>query len=418
MRVIFRLILLFLFLVLLALVGAVFLAVDDQPRVHRTAEVTPANIERARRILDRNDPRKLQSGVRRTITLSQQDFDLAANYLANRYAWGSARVVLSDGSILVNASTELPSNPIGRYVNVEALLTESDSLLRIDRLHVGRLWLPAWVANRFVVRGIGRLLENEDYGFAADVIRKVSVADGQLAITYEWQADLPDRLHRVIVTREDQERFRVYHARLAEESHSLQAKNVSLTELMIPLFALSQERSRGGDPIAENRAVILVLTAYVNDMGLERIVPAAKDWPRPTSRTMTLKRRDDFAKHFIVSAAIAANAGGSLSDAVGIYKEIADSRGGSVFSFTDISADRAGTRFGELASGNSQSANKLQERLSAGLRESDLIPATEDLPEFISESEFKQRFGGIGAPPYKQMMAEIERRIAALPLYR
>ncbi|MEK7249592.1 MAG: hypothetical protein AAB209_04135, partial [Bacteroidota bacterium] len=99
MRLIFRLILLFLFLVPLALVGAVFLAVDDQPRVHRTAEVTPANIERARRILDRNDPRKLQSGVRRTITISQQDFDLAANYLANRYSRGSARVVLFDGAI-------------------------------------------------------------------------------------------------------------------------------------------------------------------------------------------------------------------------------------------------------------------------------------------------------------------------------
>jgi hypothetical protein len=46
------------------------------------------------------------------------------------------------------------------------------------------------------------------------------------------------------------------------------------------------------------------------------------------------------------------------------------------------------------------------------------MPPTEDLPEFMAEAEFKRRFGGIDAPPYKHMMAEIERRIAALTLYR
>ena len=48
---------------------------------------------------------------------------------------------------------------------------------------------------------------------------------------------------------------------------------------------------------------------------------------------MLLNRRDDFPKHFIISAALAAHAGTPLSDAVGVYKEIADSRGGSGFSF-------------------------------------------------------------------------------------
>ena len=55
---------------------------------------------------------------------------------------------------------------------------------------------------------------------------------------------------------------------------------------------------------------------------------------------------------------------------------------------------------------------------AAGIRERDLMPATDDLPEFMPEAEFKRRFGGIGAPAYRQMMANIERRIAALPLYR
>jgi hypothetical protein len=46
------------------------------------------------------------------------------------------------------------------------------------------------------------------------------------------------------------------------------------------------------------------------------------------------------------------------------------------------------------------------------------MPATADLPEFMQEAEFKRRFGGIDGAEYKKMMAEIDRRIAALPLYR
>jgi hypothetical protein len=52
------------------------------------------------------------------------------------------------------------------------------------------------------------------------------------------------------------------------------------------------------------------------------------------------------------------------------------------------------------------------------LVESDFMPRAEDLPEFMAEPEFMRRFGGIGAPAYLQQMAEIERRVAALPVLR
>jgi len=116
-----------------------------------------------------------------------------------------------------------------------------------------------------------------------------------------------------------------------------------------------------------------------------------------------------------VSAAISALAGTALADAVGLYKEIEDSRGGSGFSFNDMAADRAGTRFGELAVAVA-GATTLQARVAAGLRESDILPATADLPEFMPEAEFKARFGGVDGPGYRTMMETIERRVAALPL--
>jgi len=138
---------------------------------------------------------------------------------------------------------------------------------------------------------------------------------------------------------------------------------------------------------------------------------------RPVMREVRLNQREDFAQHFILSAALAANTGGPLSNAIGLYKEITDSRGGSGFSFNDIAADRAGSRFGEVAT-NRATAQKLQIKVGAGIDEGDIIPTIADLPEFMSEGEFKRRFGGIDGPEYKKMMADIEGRIAALPLYR
>ena len=42
-----------------ALVGAAFLAVDRQPLLTRSAEIRPENIARAKRIIERNDPRRM-----------------------------------------------------------------------------------------------------------------------------------------------------------------------------------------------------------------------------------------------------------------------------------------------------------------------------------------------------------------------
>ena len=192
-------------------------------------------------------------------------------------------------------------------------------------------------------------------------------------------------------------------------------RDVPLSRILSALFTLARERSGSGDAAQENRAAIVTLAFYVNGRGLGAIIPAAKTWRIPAPRKVLLSGRDDFPKHFLISGAIAAAAGSPLSDAIGLYKEVADSRGGSGFSFNDIAADRAGTRFGELAV---RSPRALQDAMARVADERTYMPDVADLPEFMSEAEFKQRYGGIGAPRYNEMMAEIERRIAALAIVK
>jgi hypothetical protein len=417
MRFLFKLVLFVIVALPLILAGMVYLAIDTEPNINRAAEITPASIERAKRILEQNDPRKLKSGARRTISVGASDLDHAANYLARQYAAGGARVQLKTGAAQVGASVRLPMVPARIYLNFDAALTEDGELPRFESLRVGKISIPPGVAHWLIPHVLALAFADLDTRSFSRVIKKVSVTESRIALTYEWQPDLPDRLRTVLLPAEERERLRVYQEHLAAVSRSLNAKNVSLTELLVPLFTLAAGRSTDDNAIAENRAAILLLTLYVNGQSLETILPEAKNWSRPIRHGVLLSQRNDFPKHFIVSAALAAKAGGPLADAVGIYKEIEDSRGGSGFSFNDIAADRAGTRFGEYAA-SSASARKLQHRQRAGISEKDLMPATEDLPEFMPEAEFKRRFGGIDAPKYNQMMAEIDRRVAALPLYR
>lgn len=401
------------------LAGILHLAMAEQPTINRAAEFTPVHIERAKHIIKKNDPRTLKPGVLRTFILSQEEVDLTINYLASHYARGSSRIVLQPGKVEFSASFELPSNPFGRFLNISALLHETGGLPVFDLLQIGQLSVPGWLADTLLEYALKLLSTREEYQIASDTIKRISVADGRFTVTYAWQADLPDRIRSVLLPHEEQERLKVYQEWLAGNVRSGSATvKITLADVMTPLFRLAAERSTNGDAVAENRAAIVVLAFFVNGKGLGAIVPAARDWPQSPPSKVLLDGREDFSQHFTISAAIAANAAAPLSDAIGLYKEVDDSRSGSGFSFNDVAADRAGTRFGELAVNNKESALKLQRQVAAGIRDSDILPRVADLPEFMPETEFKKRFGSIGSPAYKRMMDDIERRIASLPLYR
>ncbi|MBC7208893.1 MAG: hypothetical protein H5U27_20645, partial [Methyloversatilis sp.] len=48
----------------------------------------------------------------------------------------------------------------------------------------------------------------------------------------------------------------------------------------------------------------------------------------------------------------------------------------------------------------------------------DLLPSIAGLAEFMPEAVFLRRFGGVGAPAYNAVLADIDARIAALELYK
>lgn len=406
-------------MVLLGTVAAVYLAVERQPLVDTQINFTPEHIARAKLLLERNDPRRLRQGEVRTITVSQEDLDLAINYAASRLGRGAASAVLQDGSATVRLTVLLPSNPLGNYLNLTAVLVDAQDLPRLDELRLGRLPIPSQLAEWALRRGVAHTPGGADYVSALQqVLKQVVLRKNNLTVVYQWDDQLPDRLRSVLLPAETVARAKAYQTRLAELTRPSATGRMSLSSLLQPLMELARQRSaESGKAVEENQAAILVLTLYVNGRDLATLVPAARTWPIPGPGRVALGGRDDFAQHFTISAALSATSGSPLADAVGVYKEVQDSRGGSGFSFNDIAADLAGTRFGKLATTSETGAIALQGRFAQAIRDADLLPKVSDLPEFMPESEFKRRYGGIGAPAYNAMMRDIDQRLSALPLY-
>jgi hypothetical protein len=413
MKLIAKLILLSVFLLLLALVGVLIQVIENEPKLHGRADLTPERIAQGKHLFEENDPSRIKSGSIAKVTLGQEELDLAVNYLANQYAGSGARLDIHKGQLIIESTVKLPANPIGRFLNLKLKLKQTNKLPQIDTLMLGKLSVPVTLADWLLNYGLSKIQPLADWKTFAGIIKNVEFDHQRVIISYRWQNDLPAKLRGILLSPQDQQRIEAYQRRLTELTQTSKSR-LNLTELTKPLFQLAQDRSNIGAADAENRALILVLAFYINQKDFNNIIPQSKIWPHPTWRTVLLNERDDFPKHYLVSAMLAAYSGTPLSDAVGLFKEIEDSRGGSGFSFNDIAADRAGTRMGESAVSRLR-AKKIQ-RLMATAQERDMMPVTIDLPEFMPEAEFNRRFGGIEGAPYRQMMEKIEQRVGALPV--
>ena len=406
----------------LAALLALAAALQQEPSVSQNAaqDLGHDDVARALSLLRTHDPRYALPGVVSTALVRERDIEVLLSHGARRWLQAGSRVELQRGSAVVQLSLHLGEHPLralGRWLNVELRLAETTGLPAVTGLTVGRLPVPSWLAERAGLLAVQRAGLQAELELALEVVRRVRFNTQEMRLTYAWQGDSMRRLLNGLMPADEVARLRAYSDRLSETvARQGPVWELPLVQLVPPLFDLARQRSAaGGDAAAENRAALAVLTLFANGRHLGAVLPAARGWPRPRLLRLMLAGRQDFPQHFLVSAALATEGTSPLSKAIGLYKEVTDARNGSGFSFNDMAANRAGTRFGERLL---QDPVVLQTRLAKGVDDQDLIPPVQDLPEFMPEAEFVRRFGGVGAPAYNALLADIDRRIAALPLLR
>ncbi len=409
----------------LGLAGLTVLVLERAPLDYEPPEVTS---DHRRHLVALFQASEVPGSPSRDLRLTDEDVNLLL-------AWGlmlgspdrKARVTFGEDGSSAEASLGLPLAGRRVYLNVHAAgsaeVDERNRLrVRVDRLRIGRLNIPAWPLNRLMPLALALLHYDPDVGQVLEVIEDFRLGPGSARLVIRssqlTQRAIPSLLVRMGQHPEVRASTAAHFAYLAAGEASRPAGDAGFEATIQRAFRFAQQRSGQTGAVEENRAAIYALAILLGHPRIEQFVGPVTDSSsraaaRRASGRVTIRGRPDWTQHFWVSAALAVLSSEAASDAVGLLKEELDAGlGGSGFSFSDLLADRAGTLFGLAAIHNEAAARQMQQRLRDAFDLDDLFPPAADLPEGIPDAEFQRDYGGVGGPGYQRVLAEIERRLS------
>jgi hypothetical protein len=373
------------------------------------------------------DPREVPDGETRTLELTSEQIEFV-------FAWTAPLVLGPDRARLAvelgepdraGAQLSLRVPLAGRWLNArgsaDVRVRQGGLELGEPALRLGRLDLPgvllAWTAPLVEVF----LAQDRHLRPALAATDALVIEPGRVAVTYRRLETPPGFLARVLWgegAKEEMGLAVAAHARhLLDAAPRLPPGDAGFGKALEIAFGLARERTPASSAVVENRAAILALGILFGHPRIEQFVGEVLDEQgRARARRLgglNLRGRADWPRHYLVSSALAVLSAEAPANAVGLLKEELDAAGGSGFSFADLLADRAGTAFGLSATRGERSARAMQERLGEGFSLGEFFPEAADLPEGLQDRELQARFGGVGGGGYQELLAEIDRRIAA-----
>lgn len=317
---------------------------------------------------------------------------------------------LDKGTLVGRASLSLP---LGQWLNVEARITGAHQGFppidaRIGLVPVPR-FLSRWAAEagHWLLRRRGARLPELDA-----MVRRIAVGPDAVtaALALPSGTRLVDSaLRSTGATLDD--------ARTAKMLCRLVAAHRTAPAAELHIHVRRAFATGGGTPDANRAAFAALALLVAPERATQIFAPAAERaaacgaGPGMFAPDTTLHGRPDLAKHWALSAALGAVIGDDAGTALGEWKELADSDGGSGFSFVDLAADRAGLRAARAAIDPERAAAS-----AATLARADaeaLLPARlTGGPEGLTEAQFRARFGSLDADRYTDAVALIDRELA------
>ena len=420
MKTLLRILLLSLSAVLIFCAMLVFFGISNKPGIDVGWTLTRDDVVRAKKILHEGAKSKPDEiGI---IELTQPDLNLAANYLLNRYSKSAAQIEFKNNAVRFKVTMTLPKNSLGQYLNISFRLGNDDhsTLPSLTKFKAGKLLLPAKFAAFVIDNTIRHTSLNEYFILATRPIKAIKIDQQKITIVYYSNMNTLIQARNFLTQGSANSNLDIYQQKIAEviSRHDPEWR-LSLADLLKALFELAYQRSTLENAIEENKMAIMAVNNYVNRKETKQFMSFPGSKPTAEKRYPAfLFKRIDLAQHFIASAAITASVNGQIAKVVGEEKELSDLQGGSGFSFIDLAADKAGTRFGEMATSSPESARKIQKAMSEIKDYRDFMPDPLDLPEHMSEAEFNQRYQSLDSATFQELSRQIDARIAAMPIYK
>ncbi len=407
-----------------------WLLLDRAPLLNETGQLNAAAVRNSQQLLNNLNQSMRDPGQQLVIQTNADELNAAFTIASRSLPGFQGKTQINDSGLTILMTMPLQLFSWHWYVNAHLQIEPSVGPLQLRKVQIGSLTLPGgmalgllgWVADQVWGPGQGAELLAK--------VRSVTVQQDAVKVELNKSADFSFsalkhsglNLYKQWFRDEDQKELIEHYYGLALQHSQQSVASQSLINYLQLLLREANKRSEAKPELAvrENQAVILALAQLLGGRNLQLLVNEVKANPQDKTPRVTLARRPDLQQHFIYSATLHVLGSQRLSSAVGEAKELLDSlKGGSGFSFVDLLADRAGIRFARLAVATPESARALQQFFSTAERtEPELFPSKSRLPEGLPQEMFEQQYQSIDSAVYQQMVAEIDRRLNALPLYQ
>ena len=357
--------------------------------------------------------------------LSEADLNSILLFASRAVPRLRGRAAVAAGGVSVDGSLRLPT---GQWLNGTATVAPAARGLVLSRLNIAGLEVPPGPVMPAVEAALNLFLGDGMGTLAVNGIRNTRI-DGD-TVTTELTLDRAQRKALAARTKDSvravsgfstADDLRGYWLALnaAAEAGTIDPHG-SFAAFLHHAVDRAATRATGTTARYEMQTALFAVAIMCGHPNLQFIVGTVvpKDLARKPSvcGAATLAGRRDLRQHFAVSAGLQVASDAGFAFAAGEYKELMDAdRGGSGFSFDDIAADRAGIAVARALTQASPAA--WRDARAALSEEPGMFPRVDDLPSLMPKAEFEQRFGGTDTPSYRAMIAEIDARIAALPVF-
>jgi hypothetical protein len=386
-----------------------FLTLDLSPSTPRVSPPNAAQVMAARTTFMRV---RSAAGSKEPVFLTLRWDEIAASSALLARAAKMDRIAVQRSDEVLTATASIPIFG-GIWTNIGAQIAPSETGFPDISLKIGRLPIPP-----FVVRA-GANLGRTVLGWKGLNVPPLDTLVQSLAFSNEGAraklmipkgSKLYDAINRAQRTPVDTLAVSEIYCSLS----GLQQR-VPATDFAIHVRRAFALPVKAASDVERNRAALVALAMLAT-------LPETGNMAGDVSREVRschvppgdilLLGRSDLAKHWSVSAALTATFGSDVSQAMGTWKEVADSGpAGSGFSFIDLSADRSGIAFAERASAQ-ESASATRVRLQK-IEADVLLPlAALALSEGLTEAQFQERYTNVDSSAYDEMVLRIDTILA------
>ena len=413
------------------LAGAALLAVlvlDLRPRALPPAPPDALTAERARDLLGRLHGLVVTEARDGRVAASEAEIDAGLASLGRMVPGLAGLSHVGPDGIAIDLSIGAPLVPGPFWVNLHGRLAPSDTGLRLDSLRIGALPLPPALAQAAARRALDRMLGDGFGSIAMGAVSGVAVDPPEVAVSLDFRGEagrafferLRSRLRSAAGAPDNPRRVHVQLYYLGEDADAGRLPRHGSALPWLEDAVRNAIAHREAAPADELRDAFFALALTCGDAEFGAAIgarlPERMTGAGNPCADLTLHGRKDLRQHFVMSAAIYAASTRSAVMGVGELKELLDTTGGGTgFSFDDMAANLSGARF--AATFLSAPPETWPALLDALGSEDEILPAIDDLPTQLSAADFAARFGGLDSPEYAAMVAEIERRVEALPLH-